>query len=182
MIEINFVSQRRKKLTKLEQSDRKIFKISIGLFTGVIVVFLVVIGLRFFLINQVAGLKTSQNSLKSQVVSQEEVERSFVIFVNKLKVLGELFSQRQDKQQAISFFSQVFGSEVLIKEISYDADSSLLTFGLKANDVFILENVFTTLSSEQALERFDTLSKSNLRRSLDGSYIVQVTVGLKEDK
>ncbi|MBU2543019.1 hypothetical protein KJ707_00415 [Patescibacteria group bacterium] len=181
MMDINFVRNRIKTLTKLAQGDKKIFNIA-GVTTAVFLVILVgIFGLRFYLISQLSKIENSKQSLLARIKSQENTEKSFVIFVDKLRVLSGVFAERKDKQDAISYFSQVFGSDVVIDRIAYDASSQFLAFGVMAADVFTLENVFETLASEQSVQKFSSLTKSNLQRNSKGIYQMQITVVLGKE-
>ena len=70
---------------------------------------------------------------------------------------------------------------MVIDRIAYDASSQFLAFGVMAADVFTLENVFETLASEQSVQKFSSLTKSNLQRNSKGIYQMQITVVLGKE-
>lgn len=179
-MEINFLKSRRKQLTDRQQRDRRFFQYAaIGL--GIIfTLFVVALGVRLWLAYSIGGLQTRQEQLKQQIASLEDNERSYVIFVTKLQILTDLFGQRKNKQEAITYFSSLFDDRVLIKDITYQAEDNLLAFGVEANSVFTLEEVFSRLSDPEVKERFAELNRSELKRDVDGSYSIQVTVVLKQ--
>jgi len=176
MADINFVRQRLKKLTKLEKKDKETFKTAAIVTSVLLLVLAFLLGYKLYLVSQFNGIKSSQNNFLSRIKKQEEREKSFVLFVNKLRVLSSIFQKRKNKQEAIVYFSQVFGSDVTIERIVYDADSQLLTFRLMAADIFTLEKVFELLSTEQSIKKFSSLTKSNLQRTSSGIYQMQITV------
>ncbi|MBT4358967.1 MAG: hypothetical protein HOD22_03375 [Candidatus Pacebacteria bacterium] len=182
MADINFVRQRIKKLTKIEERDQEVFRISAIITSALLLMLAVVLGYKIYLTSQLNEIKSNQNNYLSRIKKQEEREKTFVLFVNKLRVLSNIFQKRKDKQEAISYFSQIFGDDVTIERIVYDANSQLLTFRLMSADIFSLENVFELLSNQQSIEKFSSLSKSNLQRTTSGVYQMQVTVvmGKKE--
>ncbi len=180
MAQINFVRQRVKKLSQLELKDQKIFKI-VSIITGIFLIILMgVIGGRLYLLKQIKEAEVTQNSLRQQIKSYEERERAFVIFVNKLKTLSQLFTKRQDKQDAINYFTEVFGPEVVIDQMVYDANEQLLIFGVRAADIFALEESFKILDEAATTDRFAKISRSNLQRTSEAFYRIQVTVVLGE--
>jgi len=181
MTGINFLSQRRKKLTTTQKRDRQIFKIGMGILGGVIVFLLSVLGLRYWFGLRLDTVREVQAQARSQILGQEEVERSYIISVNKVIILAELFKDRQNKQQAIEYFSSVFGDEVLVKQIAFEGDDQLLTFRLQAEDVFILEQVFDQLQSTEVKTRFAQVTPSDLRRSAEGDYEMTVAVTLGQE-
>lgn len=179
-ISINFLKDRQKKLTKQQLLDLRAWQISAGIFGVVILVALSMAGVAFWQNRRLAQFQDQRALLKKQVLSQEEIERSYVIFAHKLKTLRQLLDQRSDKQQAITFFSSLFGPDVAIREISYDADDSLVSFGLRSKSVFVLESVFAQLDSPQIKQQFKDLSRSELRRTNEGTYDLKVTVVLNQ--
>lgn len=177
---INFVRDRRRQLSKQELREQVWFRYSLMGFGVVVAVCLVAVGVRLFLGFQVRQVIARQDQLKVSLTSQEDVEKSYILFFQKLRVLKDLFNQKSNKQEAINFFGTIFGPDVLIQEINYLAEDAILSFGLRANDVFVLDRVFNTLNSTPVKEQFVAVNKSDLRRQDDGTYMMTVTVQLKE--
>lgn len=176
MSEINFVRQRVRQLTQAEARDKKIFRI-LAIVAGVLFLFFGgVFGYKLYLNSELEKVQTAQESYLQLISTQEEQEKSFVVFVHKIRTLAQIFETRQSKQAAIEYFSQVFGDEVTIARMAYDASSGLLAFSLQAKDVFTLNEVFSVIDSEQTLQSFSSLSKSGLQRSDTGTYQLQVSV------
>lgn len=176
---INFLSDRQKKLSKQQKDDRELLRYTQMLFAGVMLIFLVILGIRLFFNQRIRRIEDAQEQARQQILNNEDVERAFVITVNKLDVLNTLFEERQDKQDAINFFTTVFGPNVLVNQIEYNAGESILTFGVQSRDVFVLEGVLERLkglADERA--EFALVNPSNLRRTDDGKYELQVTVTL----
>lgn len=182
MADINFVRQRLKKLTKLEKKDKETFKLAAIITSILLLVLAGILGYKLYLTSQLTAIENSQKDFLNRIEQQEEREKSFVLFVNKLRVLSGVFQKRKDKQEAIGYFSQIFGSDVTIEKIAYDADSQLLTFRLLSADIFTLEKVFELLSTEQSTQKFSSLTKSNLKRTNNGIYQMQITVVISEEE
>src|SRR5687768_4912754 len=99
---INFVRQRQKLLSKQQQQDLLALRYA-GIGAGIVaLVTAVVLGGRFWLQFQLDELKAQETLLKRSVLSQEEMERSYVVFANKLKVIKQLLEDRSDKKAAIA--------------------------------------------------------------------------------
>jgi hypothetical protein len=179
--EINFVQGRRKKLTKDQKKDFQIFRIVVATFGILIAVFLITLGIDFYLKFQVKNAQDQQQEMERQILAQESVEQSLVIATEKLKILSELFDQRYDKQAAIEYFSNIFGSQVLIKDINYEADERILSLRLQSQSIFILEEVFLKLSDPSVEEQFGNVNKSELIRNDRGGYNMAITLSLSED-
>jgi hypothetical protein len=179
---INFVQDRRKTLSLAEQQDQVILKKMIGVFVGIFLVFLVVLGGRLFLNYQHTQLLEDQKNARAGILQQESVEREFSIFAHKITHITALWGKRQNKQEAIAFFMQLFSGDTSISGISYSADSESLTFRLKTGSVFLLEETLNTLTDTPVTSKFPGISKSGLSRSSDASYSMNITVALSNMK
>lgn len=180
--QINFVSDRRKALTVLEERDKKWFGFTTKAVMVVFAVFLVALGARLFFAHQVKVIVDGQQSTRNAILAQEATEREYLIFAHKLKQLSQVFMRRQNKQEALKFFNDLFGSEIKVSEINYTSDgkSDTLDFTLRARSVFTVNEIFDKLNSEAVLSRFKNIKKQSLRRGNDGSYGIQITLVLGE--
>lgn len=176
---INFLRDRRRRLTKQQALDRKIFKFSMIAGGICLSIFLATLGIRLFFVLTQQQLMDREDQLLATIRSQEENERSYVIFAAKLKVLSELFESRRDKQEALQYFTTLFGPNILISDVNYDATGSVLTLGLQAKDVFTLQTIFDLLKSEDVQSQFSSIKTSDLRRNDQGSYVTNVTISLR---
>jgi hypothetical protein len=176
---INFVANRRKRLTAQQKQDEQWFGYAIIGILSIFVVFLIVVGIRFFMVYRLDQLDDEQTNTRQAIESQEQVEKDYNIFAHKLRALSELFGKRQDKQEAMVFFSQVFGPQVIISGIDYsEEDDSIVSFTLTAPSVFDLENVFTVLESEEVRTTYSKVEKSSLGRGESGAYTIKLTIVL----
>jgi hypothetical protein len=177
--DINFVAQRRKKLTAQQLQDKKFFGYAVGVVSVVFTIFVLVAGVRLFAVYQVKKIKDAQEAARMAILSQEQVEKEFNIFAHKLRALSDLFGKRQDKQKAMVFFSEIFGPTIIISEIDYSADDDdIVTFTLTAPSIFDLETVFSILDSPSVTDTYTSIHKSSLVRSSEGLYNVKLTVAL----
>lgn len=179
-MDINFLKGRHKQLNKLQLLDQKWFKISLGVLGIVVVIFVIVLSARLWIAYQVRTVISRQEQLKQRIQLLEKNEQSYVIFAAKLQVLTELLAQRKNKKEAIQYFSSLFDPSVLISNITYAADDNILSFTLKAPTIFSLDAIFSSLQQPQLKDQFEQVEKSDLRRSEDGSYSMQVTITLKQ--
>ncbi|MCB9813653.1 MAG: hypothetical protein H6772_04575 [Pseudomonadales bacterium] len=174
---INFVGDRRKRLTKTQKQDKKIMGIMINVVIAIFAIFLIVLGLRVFYVFRVKSVKDEQISVKNIILSHESVEKEYIIFAQKLKKLAVFFGKRKDKQEALVFFSEVFGDEVIVSGIDYSSsDEDVVSFVIKAPNIFVMERVFTTIDSVDVASKYPNITKKNMRRSSTGNYTVDLTV------
>lgn len=178
---INFVRDRRRKLTKTEQRDKQLFVYALYLLGAVFGVFLLVLAARMFMVFQVKSIKDQQADTRAAILAREDVEKSYTIFANKLTILTELYNKRKAKQDALEFFGSVFGPDVIVSQLTYSQESEALSFVLTTQSIFILEGVFDTLRSQQVITRYPSIQKAGLRRSADGTYGMKLSIMLGED-
>lgn len=179
---INFVSKRQRKLTETQVQDRKILNYSLIGLGAVFAIFLAVLGARFYFVFQLDRVQEDQESTKQAILSQEEIERDYSIFAHKLRQLSLLFGTRQDKQEALIFFSELFGDSVVVSGIDYsESESNILSFTLQAPSIFVMEEVFEVLDSDAVVAEYPQITKDGLDRRDDGSYFISLTVQLGEE-
>ncbi|MBP9820213.1 hypothetical protein KBC79_05785 [Candidatus Woesebacteria bacterium] len=179
---INFVRERQRRLTQLEIRDRIIFRWVLIIFTGILVAVTIAVGIRFFFVYRVNKATTEQQALRKTIGTKESVEKTFTIFSYKLKTLTELFGKRKEKQDALAYFSTLFGPDVIIRQLSYAEEDETLYFTLEAKNVFVLDEVFTKMSSTEVKNKYPTIKKESLRRSGNGKYGMNVMIALGTPK
>ena len=179
---INFVGERRKKLTQSQKQDQKIMKITINVLIGVFSIFVLVTIARFYYVFQVKGLHDNQDGIRARILANEPVEKEYIIFAQKLKQLSLFFGQRKDKQEALIFFSEVFGTDVIVSGIDYSSSNAdTVSFTIKAPNIFVMDRVFTTLASTQVTDMYPNIKKQSMRRSATGNYTIDLSVVLAKD-
>lgn len=179
--QINFLAERRKALTKTEIQDRKVMKIASVIFGTVFTVFLIVFAVRFYFDRQLFQVREAQKSARAQILNDESIERSFVIFVYKLTALTNLTQDKQEKNQAITFFSNLFGDDVLIRQMSFLEKEKILSLKIQLDSIFSLRQVFDLLNSQQVRDQFVSINPSDLMRTPGGDYEMVITAVVKEN-
>jgi len=177
---INFLNQHRENIVERQQRERTWFRWSIGFFAFVAVLSAALVGATFFIQFRINTTQQRISAVEQQVLAQQDVEESVVILVEKLKTLAQLLEIRSDKQEALSFFTDLFGSQVLVRQIAYEADSSILSLRLETPSYFTLQNMFELLDRPETREQYPFISKSELRRSQSAAYSMAITVILDE--
>lgn len=173
---INFVRERRKTISRQELDDKKILGWAVKGAFGLGVIILVIVAARLFLSFRIKAIQAEQKETQQAIIQQEEIEKNYTVFAHKLKIVSELFGKRREKQDALKYFSNLFDSNVLITQLSYTAGEEILSFVLQSNSIFTLDQVFDIMGSEDVKTRYPTIEKNALRRSMDGSYGMQVTL------
>lgn len=179
-ISVNFLNLHRKKLSNLEASDRKYYRIILSIAIGAVVIGCVALAANIFLQYSTSQLLTEKNSLESKILQQENLEESALILSSKLQIINQLISQRSDKQEAITYFTELFGPDVFIKDIDYEADGGILSLRLESETIFAFNRVVDLLENQVTLGRFSSLTKSDLARGRTGTYALTVTVTLSQ--
>ncbi len=175
---INFVRERQRKLSQLEIQDRRVFRIVAISFVGVLCAVAVTLGARFFFLYKVNKLTEDQKAMRNSIASKESIEKSFTVFSYKLRTLTDLFGKRKEKQEALAYFSTLFGPDVSIRQLSYSGEDEMLHFTLEAKSVFVLDEVLIKMSSPEVKEKYPTIQKESLQRGKNAKYSMAVTIAL----
>ncbi|HCR81387.1 MAG: hypothetical protein UY13_C0002G0519 [Candidatus Pacebacteria bacterium GW2011_GWB1_47_8] len=180
MSEINFLQRRRAGLTKVEKQDFVYRRYALIFFSVAFSLFVVSIGSHIFLTQRLKRLSVQHQSLTEQIANDEPVEISFLIFSQKLKSIREIYENRSNKQQAIDYFSNIFGEQVFLSGMNYGGEGNQLTLRLTSEDIFAFENTLNVLDSTEVKNAFSSVTKSGLRRDETGSYSLDLAVELKK--
>ena len=181
MKDINFLSQQNRELSGQQKKDAQILKYATIGFVAVAVVFIILFGTRFYFQYKLKNLQTQISTVSQQIDSSQELEANYLFFIDKLKIIKQLFDQRSDKQIALSYFSSLFGPEITISGLTYSMEEGILSLRVLSPHVFYLEEAFDVLDDSNVTKHFVTLNKTNLNRTGTGEYAFSLTVTFKED-
>ncbi len=179
MTEINFLSSRTRHKQKQREQDKKLFKISSIVLIVVVSILVVIIALKLVINLRIKDKNKNITSLKQTIVEKEAVELSYLIFVNKLKAVGEIYASRSDKQTAMNYFADLMSDVATITAMNYEEESGGLTLSLDHQNVFFLEKSTAILDSPQVKEAYKNVKKGSLTRADQGNYVLNLTIQLK---
>ncbi len=180
--EINFLSDRHKQIVKQEVADQRVM-LFCGIGLGVcFALFVAVSAVQFYFSYQISQTKNREEQLRTQIKGDQDTEHSFVVFVRKLSSLVQIDQDRQDKKTVIQFFNSYFGNAVTITGVTFDQKGKMLTLQLQTKSIFELKDVISKVNSNDFMSKFTSVSPSNLERTNDGKYEIDVTVSTVSPK
>ncbi len=177
--EINFLNERRKRLTRVEREDQKWIRATLAIFGVTFIFFLCISGVRLYLDRQHRQIKEAQRVLRDQVANNVEVERSLVIMVHKLSSLANIDRDRAERRAAIGYFSDIFGANVFIKDVKFNQKEKLLLIRLESKNIFRLREIFQVVSNDEVRQKFTSVKPSDLVRNDAGQYEMTLAVVTK---
>lgn len=178
MNEINFLSQRRLTLTKTEEQDAVYQKYALWAFGVALTLFLIATGVNLFFVNNLRNLNQQERNLTTQISDEEEVELTFLMFSHKLKTVKDLYQNRSNKQQAIDYFSNLFGGQVFLSGMNYGGEGNALSLRLTGENIFALEKILNTLDLDSTKQAFASINRSGLKRDDNATYSIDIAVEL----
>jgi hypothetical protein len=179
MIEINFLSSRTRQKQKQQEKDKKIFKIASIVLGVVALILILIISLRLVINLRIKNKTETIAELKKTIVNKEDVELSYLIFVNKLNVVQEIYAARSDKQTAMNYFADLMTDVATITGMTYDEESGGLILQLDHQNVFFLEKSMDIIDSPLVTEVYKNIKKDTLARQEQGNYLLRLTIQLK---
>lgn len=179
MTEINFLSSRTRHKQKQREQDKKLFKIASLVLAAVVVVLVLIMGLKLVINLRIKNKTKSIAELKKNITEQAPVELSYLIFVNKLRAVGEIYAARSDKQTAMNYFADLMTNVATITGMNYDEESGGLSLQLDHQNVFFLEDSMEILNSPLVTDVYRNVEKSSLSRQDQGNYILRLAIQLK---
>ncbi len=181
MININFFSNRISKKAKQKKQDLKMFRISTYVLIGVTLLMVATFGFKFYNALQIKQTNQEIKDYKETILGQESVEIAYLIFVNKIKVISEIYQKRSNKQEALEFFSQIFAGTADIIGMNYQEDQGGLVLQLSSDNIFKLQATNEILDSTTLRQKYREIEKTALTRTEQGSYKLGLTLELKNN-
>lgn len=179
MIEINFLANKNRNKQKQKLQDQHLFKISALVLGGVVLLLLIALGAKLWINLQIKQKAANIAQLKQSILAQEKIELAYLIFVNKLEVVGEIYASRSDKQAAMKYFAHLFADKATITGMTYNEESGGLTLQLDHKNVFFLEDSMALLNSDLVKDAYKNVEKSSLSRENQGNYGLNLKIQLK---
>lgn len=176
MKDINFLGQRIDKLSTQQKLDQKLFRSTVLFFAVVFIAFVVTLGVNIYFNSKLSNLKGQVEEVTRQITSSERLEADYLFFVDKLKIIKELFDKRASKQVVLEFFENLFGPGTTISGLTYNMEDGILSLEVSSYHVFFLEEAIETLEDPEIKDLFAALSKTDLNRRLDGEYSFNLTI------
>lgn len=181
MININFFATKQSKKERQKKQDIQLFKISTYFLAATIVFAVGMSGFRLFINWQTQQLDKQIATYKASILAKENVEVSYLIYVNKIKAISEIYESRSDKQDAMNYFTDSFQNLADITGMNYEVKEGGLTLQLSNDTVFKLEKSLALLDSDEIKNHYKSISRNILSRSENGSYRLTIKLGLKND-
>lgn len=181
MININFLANRKNQKSRQKERDVRLFRWSI--YTTAVMSVLA-IGMLLFKLSVNLQINANENKIKEyrdSILAQERVELSYLIFVNKIKVISEIYQKRSNKQEAMDYFAQAMGETAEITGMNYQEDQGGLVLQLSSSNIFQLEATNAILDAPELRAQYAHLEKSALTRVDNGSYKLNLRLELKKD-
>lgn len=179
MININFLEYRVKQQSKQKEQDKRLFRISS--ITLAVACVLMVATFGFKLYNNLTLNQTEQKiaDYKASILAQEQTEITYLIFVNKIKVITEIYQKRSDKQTAMNYFADSLREHADIIGMTYQEDEGGLSLQLSSRNIFQFDTAQSILDSAEMRERYQNIKKNTLSREDTGAYRMTLQLQLK---
>ena len=182
MININFLAGHRSLKSKQKEQDKKLFKISTFVIGAVLFLTIAAFAGKFFINLRIKQAGEDIAHYRTTILNQENTELNYLIFVNKLSAISEIYKKRSDKQEAMNYFSEICRDSAEVVGMGYEEEEGGLVLQLSNADVFKLEQTMNTLDSDEVRSKYPNIQKSVLNRGDLGEYKLTLQLELKANK
>lgn len=175
---LNFLSQRKKSLSEIEKTDRK-YALWMSYVLGALIFLFILVSVANYIFSRRVRTVASDIETTTASISQESnIEQQYVILGEKLQFINSIIKERSTKRSAIEYFTTQFSTaDTSLNEITYDQKGTI-QFLVVAKNVFVLDEIMKTMQSSDVKQKFHSIHLSDLTRTPDGNYTVQVSVVL----
>lgn len=181
MININFLANRVNQKDKQKERDAKIFRISTYVLIAITVLMVGTFSFKLYNNLKISGAEKKIKEYKESILAQETTEINYLIFVNKIKVISEIYQKRSNKQEAMNDFSNTFDGRADIIGMNYQEDQGGLILQLSSDDIFKFQTVNEMLDSPELRQRYEKVEKNILNRTDLGNYKLTLKLELKKN-
>lgn len=181
MININFLANRVNQKDKQKEQDVKIFRLSTYVLIAIAVIMVATFAFKLSTNLRITSAEKKIKEYKESILAQEATEIGYLIFVNKIKVISEIYQKRSNKQEAMNYFSEAFAGKAEIIGMNYQEEQGGLVLQLSSDNVFALEEVNSILDSAELRREYQNIEKSILSRTEFGSYKLTLKLELKKN-
>lgn len=179
MININFLATKQNKKERQRINDYRLFRTSLYVLIASVVLTVVTLAFNLFLNLRISDFEKKIAANKNSVLARENVELNYLIFVNKLTAIGNIYQNRSSKQAAINYFTNKLQDKAEIVGMRYQEKEGGLILELSNDDIFKLQNSMDLINSPEIINEYKNIEKSALRRLDDGSYRLSIKLELK---
>lgn len=178
---LNFLRQRRQKLSVLRKQDSLILYVSLGIMA---VVLLVTLGLIGYTINQKQQLNRISNAdseISKTLSSMTDKEAEYLVYSARLKTLANIWPMRGSQQKTLDFLTDITMTDVSYQQVTFDQAKRMLDFSVVTTDYFALEEFISLVRTPLIQERLESFAIGAVRRDDQGRYSFSVEMELKAD-
>ena len=179
MININFFANRVSEKIKQKKQDAHFFRLSTFGLIGVIVLMVLTFAFKFYNTIRLSRLEKAIKDYQISILGAEQIEMNYLIFVNKIKVITEIYQKRSNKQEAMNYFAEAFSDQAEIIGMNYQEDQGGLILQLSCDNIFKLHSVNQLLDSPSLRQQYQKIEKSSLSRTDLGTYKLTLKLELK---
>jgi uncharacterized membrane protein (GlpM family) len=179
MININFLANRVKAQSKQKANDLKMFRISSIVLAAMCLFMIATFAFKLFISLQLSGTNKKIDDYKASIVAQEKTEIAYLIFVNKIKVISEIYQKRSNKQEAMNYFALNLKDQADIIGMTYQENEGGLSLQLSSDNIFKFQAVQNILDSDVLRQQYQNIKKTGLSRGDNGGYKLTLQLQLK---
>jgi len=179
MININFLANRVKAQSKQRANDVKMFRISSAVLIVMCVLMVATFAFKLYTNIQLTQVNKKIADYKEAILAQEQTEIAYLIFVNKIKVISEIYQKRSNKQEAMNYFAQNLKDQADIVGMTYQESEGGLSLQLSSDNIFKFQIVQEILDSDALRQQYQNIKKTGLSRGDNGSYKLSLQLQLK---
>lgn len=175
---INFIRDQRKRLDAHLDGDKKIAKATMIILVVFMLVFVAAIGVSFYFVSQQDKIKTATDQATAHLSSLSSLEKEYLVYAKKLKLLFAIDKDREIKRAASAFFFALIPSEDLLKSMKTDDATQINTivFSIETPDVFAVLRLLKSFAAKSVYDQGYVLQTEKLARRVDGIYSISGTM------
>ena len=176
---INFLAKEQKIIQTREKNDKRSFAFVFFLVAVAGIAFAVIWFINNYYQGQISQVESQIASIKNTITQNQNQEKEYLIFYEKLTKLAQLISQRSHGTQSlVSTYDYFLTENTSVASSVYDYYTTNLELDLVCNSVFSLPTLFELVHDPQFTSQYQNVELLSLNRTAEGTYRLKINLEL----
>ena len=176
---INFLAKEQKIIESRNKNDKRSFFFVFFLVAVAGIAFAVIWFINNHFIGQINQVEKQVASIKNTISSNQNREKEYLIFYEKLTKLAQLIKQRSHGTRSlVSTYDYFLTEDTSIASSTYDYYTTNLELDLVCNSVFGLPTLFNLVHDPQFVSQYQNVELLSLNRTAEGTYRLKINLEL----
>ena len=175
-LNVNFLRKQRKAVSVLVARDQTIARYTSFGLIGFMAIIIIAVLLHVVILNMQKNIEKQSTAAQQNIQAMSSIERDYIVFVKKVKLLYTLDQQKQSKRKTTAFFYGLIPKDDVLLSTQIDDKKDEIEFQVQTPDVFHVTDLLKLFFADSVKQQGYEIVVKSLDRKTAGRYIVNGTL------